>query len=132
MIVRLIAGRLITKIVWFAYHSLQISVLVVVSYRYNHIRCACASLMPSENHWKYSSCSYSETTRGLLVKAVHVVRHSLIFISLIVDITIDCCSFVLSQSFVRALSYLPVSEVGNRRSSSNKLHLVFCLNLPYL
>ena len=36
-----------------------------------------SSLMPSENRWKYSSCSYSDTTRGL--NAVHVVRHSLIF-----------------------------------------------------
>ena len=131
MTVRLIAGRLITKIIWFAHYSLEIA-FELLYHIFTIITVARASLMPSENHWKYNSCSYSETTRGLLVKAVHVVHHSLIFISLIVDITIDRCSFVLSQSFVRALSYLPVSEVGNRRNSSNKLHLVCCLNFPCL
>ena len=65
-----------------------------------------SSLMPSENRWKYSSCSYSDTTRGL--NAVHVVRHSLIFSTLVVDITIDRCSLVLSLSCFSAFSYLLV------------------------
>ena len=57
-------------------------------------------LMQSENYWRYSSSCYIKTTRRLIVNGV--VRHSLIFSSLI--------SVIFS-----ALSYLLVSDVGDRR-----------------
>ena len=77
-----------------------------------------SSLMQSENLWRYSSSCYSKTTRRLIVNGV--VRHLLVFSSLIGDITIDRWSLAYDQVHISDIELVtPIQMVSYGRGNNN-------------